>query len=179
MHPEALPIIETERLSLRPFTDDDAHFILHLLNSENWLKYIGNRQVIVPQQAINYLHNGPIRSYAEHGFGPYMVTLKADNEGIGLCGLIKRPPLSHPDLGFAFLPEYEGKGYAFEAAQSILNFGMNDLKIQTILAITTMYNIRSQNLIERLGLQFQNTLWMEGDNEELMLYSTDSEARSQ
>src|SRR5690348_11717563 len=97
-------ILETERLVLREFDLDDTPFIIELLNSPGWLKYIGDRHVKTDDDAKRYLQNGPMKSYADNGFGLCMVML-TDGTPVGMCGIINRADLEHPDIGFAFLPE--------------------------------------------------------------------------
>src|SRR5215213_5568163 len=127
-------ILETERLSLREFTLVDAKFIVELLNSPGWLQFIGDRYVKTEEKAESYLQNGPIKSYHENGFGLSMVELKENRTAIGMCGIIKRDSLETPDIGFAFLPQYEGKGYAFEIADATLSYAKNNLAIAKISA---------------------------------------------
>src|SRR5688572_21540231 len=114
--------LETQRLGLREFTRDDAVFIVELLNTPGWLQFIGDRNVKTKEQAIIYLENGPLKSYKENGFGSWMVELKEDKTPIGMCGILRRESLENPDIGFAFLPEYTGKGYAFEIASATLSY---------------------------------------------------------
>ena len=97
-------ILQTERLLLREFTEDDAAFIVELLNSPGWIQYIGDRNIKTEEQAREYLNNGPLKSYRQNGFGLYMVEKKDDHTPIGMCGIIKRDTLNNPDIGFAFLP---------------------------------------------------------------------------
>src|SRR5688572_6108430 len=115
-------IAETERLLITEFTFDDATFIQELVNTPSWIENIGDRNVKSEKDAKRYLENGPLKSYNEHGFGLYKVTLKETNLPIGMCGLIKRDMLEDVDIGFAFLPAYEGKGYGFESSSAVLNF---------------------------------------------------------
>src|SRR5687767_3229567 len=113
-------ILETERLRLREFTLNDTAFIIELLNSPGWLKYIGERNVKTEEQAINYLQNGPMKSYLENGYGLSMVEKKVDDTPIGMCGIIRRETLDNPDIGFAFLPGYEAQGHGYEIASAVL-----------------------------------------------------------
>ena len=106
-------ILETERLTLSEQTEDDASFICELMKSEGWLKYIGDRNIKSVEDARNYIVNGAMKSYRESGFGFYLVRLRESSIPIGISGLVKRDTLEYPDVGFAFLPEYEGKGYGF------------------------------------------------------------------
>ena len=147
-------ILETDRLILREFNTDDAAFILLLLNNPGWLRYIGDRNVKTMDDAKNYLLNGPMKSYYENGFGLSLVELKENHLPIGMCGLIKRETLEHVDIGFALLPEYAGKGYAYEIAAATMAHAETHLGITEIVAITTEDNEHSIRLLNKIGLAF-------------------------
>ncbi len=164
-------ILETERLNLREFTTDDTLFIIELLNSPGWIEFIGDRNIKTEEQAKQYLENGPIKSYSVNGYGLSLVELKESKIPIGMCGIIKRDNMEHPDIGFAFLPEFTGKGYAFEIANATLLFAKNELKLSKIMAITIPHNISSIKLLEKIGLQFIKPFSFPDDKEELMLFS--------
>lgn len=165
-------ILETDRLILREFTIYDARFIVDLLNSPGWLEFIGDRNVRTEEQADNYLLNVPLRSYHENGFGLYMVELKSGNTPAGMCGLLKRDYLESHDIGFAFLPEYTGKGYAFEVVSALISYAKQTLSIPTILAITLPGNTKSIRLLERVGLQFVRMVVPPQSQEELMVFGS-------
>jgi RimJ/RimL family protein N-acetyltransferase len=164
-------LLETDRLSINEFTLADVEFIIQLLNSPGWIKYIGDRGVKTTEDAINYLKSGPLKSYSQHGFGLYRVELKNENKPIGMCGLLKREALEFPDLGFAFLEEYEGAGYAMESASAILSFARQHLNISTLLAITLPDNAKSVRLLMSLGFEFVRNIIMPPDEKMLQLYS--------
>lgn len=161
-------ILETKRLRLREFNTHDTTFIIELLNSPGWIEYIGDRNVKTEQQAIEYLQNGPMKSYAQNGFGLSMVETK-QGEHIGMCGIIKRDTLENPDIGFAFLPQFTGKGYAYEIASATLLYALNNLKISKISAITLPHNERSIKLLEKIGMRLIKSFVSE-KNEELVLF---------
>ncbi|HSE31461.1 MAG TPA: GNAT family N-acetyltransferase [Pyrinomonadaceae bacterium] len=165
------PELETERLALREFVTDDAEFILELLNQPSFIQFIGDKGVRSVADAKKYIVTGPIESYQRHGFGLYLVELKDSKAPIGMCGLLKRESLPFVDLGFAFLPEYWGKGYAFEAASAVLDHAREVLTLKRILAITNPDNDASINLLARLGFQFQRMMTMSGDSDEVKLFS--------
>lgn len=165
-------ILKTDRLLFREFTFDDTDFIIALLNSPGWLKYIGDRNVKTRDQAIAYLENGPIKSFRDNGFGFGMVELRENMEPIGMCGVTKRDSLDHPDIGFAFLPEHTGKGYAFEIAKATFDHALQVWKIPVIQAITVPYNSASIRLLEKIGLHLEKKIRIPNDDEELLLYST-------
>src|SRR6516165_5142331 len=115
-------ILSTPHLILREFIPQDAGFILELVNSPGWLRYIGDRNIRTHRSAIEYIEQILIRSYSSHGYGLYLVLQKEGAIPVGMCGLLKRENLDDPDIGFAFLPRFTGKGYAFEIASGTLRY---------------------------------------------------------
>src|SRR5689334_20239774 len=106
-----MEILETERLVLREVDSaDDAEFILELLNSPGFIKYIGDRGVRTVEQSKDFIDGRLRKSYTDNGFGLYAVELTADGTPLGICGFVKRDGLDHADIGFAFLPQFEKKG---------------------------------------------------------------------
>ncbi|MFK7947649.1 MAG: GNAT family N-acetyltransferase [Saprospiraceae bacterium] len=162
-------IKETERLYLAEATTKDAVFMLALLNSEGWLEFIGDRNVRTETEAAKYLEERVIKAYTE-GFGMYNVILKSTGEILGMCGLVNRPTLEGIDIGFGFLPQYMGKGYALESAKAVMAFAKKDLELTEILGITTQSNIRSQKLLEKLGLTIVKNYTDKSDGSPMFLY---------
>jgi RimJ/RimL family protein N-acetyltransferase len=165
-------IFETERLIFREFEITDTDFILRLLNSPGWLEFIGDRNVKTMEAAQDYLREGPIKSYNTNGFGLWLVSLKIDRSPIGMCGLIRREGLEDVDIGFAFLPEYTGYGYAFEIASATMDYARISLRLGRILAITNPDNIRSIKLLKKIGLRFTKNIRLTENAEELMLFDS-------
>lgn len=162
--------IETERLELREYTLSDAPFIYKLMNSEGWLKNIGDRNIKNIEDAEAYMSKNYLSSYEKHGFGPFLVSLKETGEPIGSSGLYKRNNLEYPDVGFAFLSEFANKGYAYESAQAVMNYASKKLNLETIVGITLPENLSSIKLLKKLGLSEIGTYKYE-DGEELLLFS--------
>ena len=163
-------LLSTERLVLSKLSVDDAPFMLRLVNEPSFLEYIGDRGVRNLEDARNYIINGPMKSYEDNGFGLYLIRLK-NGIPIGTCGLLKRETLDDPDIGFAFLPEYTGKGYAYESAAAVMEYGKATLKLQRIVAITSMHNERSEKLLAKLGLKFEKLIKYGHDGEETKYFS--------
>lgn len=168
-----MTIIETKRLTLRLQTTDDVSFILELMNEPSWLEFIGDRGVRTVEDAHEYIVNGAIRTYEQFGFCFYLVERKEDQSPIGICGFVKRESLEDVDIGFAFLPKYWGKGYAYEAASATLAYGLNTLGLNRIVAITTQENHASAKLLEKIGLKFERVVQFSNDAEKLRLFSFD------
>jgi len=162
--------IETERLQLREFTLADAPYMLRQLNEPSFIENIADRGVRTLQQAEMYLQNGAITSYEKSGFGFWAVIEKTSGQTIGMCGLVKRDKLPDVDLGYSFLPEYFGNGYAFEAAQACLHVAKQQYQLQTLLAIVNVENTASRNLLEKLGFHYERMMAMYDNEPELCVY---------
>lgn len=163
-------VTETERLNLCRFAAEDAEFILKLVNEPAWLRFIGDRGVHSLDDAQQYIRNGPMRSYERSGFGLYLVRLKDGKIPLGMCGLLKREGLEDVDLGFAFLPEFWGKGYAFEAAAAVMAMGRALHGLKKIAAIVSPDNDSSKKLLRKLGFTFEKMVKLPGEALEIELY---------
>ncbi len=145
-------ILLTERLRLRWFADEDAAWLQRLLNDADWLANIGDRGVRTEAAARSYVRDRLRAGCWQQGFGFWMVERRADGERLGMCGLTHREGLPEPDLGFAFLPEFRGQGYAIEAARGCLRYADEVLELDRVLAITAPHNSRSAMLLTKLGM---------------------------
>ena len=161
--------LDTEHLTIRELCLDDAEFILLLLNEPSFIRFIGDKGVRTLDDAQQYIRTGPLASYEKNGFGLYLVQLKSDETPIGMCGLLKRETLADVDIGFAFLPAFWNKGYAFESASAIMVYAKNVLKLPRIVAITDKDNDPSAKLLEKIGLRFDRIITL-SPNEELKLF---------
>ena len=164
------PTYETERLIIRPTTTEDAAFIYELMNSEGWLKYIGDRGIKSVEHAKNYILEKMRPQQERLGYSNNTVIRKLDGAKMGSCGLYDREGLEGVDIGFSFLPQFGKKGYAFEAATKIKTLALNEFGLTQINAITTPANINSQKLLEKLGLQYVKMIRLPNDPEEWMFY---------
>ena len=166
-------VFESERLTLVKFTKDDAPFFYDLANDPDWIKYIGNRNIKTIIDAEEYLNKNIIPSYEKFGFGFYTVRLKEENTPIGMCGLIKRDWMDYVEIGYAFLPQYRGKGYAIESSIATKKYAKEKLKIDLLAAITDVENERSGNLLNRLGFKFSKLISYPGEDKKCKLYLED------
>lgn len=155
--------LETERLLIRRFALSDASFILKLLNQQSFIDNIRDSNVRTLTDAENYLAKSCFASYEKNGFGLSCVCLQ-DGTPIGMNGLIKRDTIPDIDIGFAFLDQYMGRGYAFESSLAVMAEGFRKLNLKQIAAITSPKNHSSINLLEKLGFTFEKTIEItEGD----------------
>lgn len=164
---------ETERLFIRPMSLDDGEFIFDLYNRPKFIQFIGDRHIKTVADAENYIKDKFLPQFERLGYGNYLVLTKEGNHKIGGVGIFEREGLDVVDIGFSLLDEFEGKGYAYEAALKVKSIGMDDFGLKKISAITSKDNFSSQKLIEKLGLKFQKHVVLPGEEEELRYYETE------
>jgi ribosomal-protein-alanine N-acetyltransferase len=166
-----MQVLETARLRLRWLTPEDAPFILKLLNDPLFIRFVGDKGIRTVEGARDYLVNGPLASYAKHGFGLFHASLKATAEPIGMCGLLKREVLDDVDIGFAYLPQFGGFGYATEAALGTMQYGQTVLGLKRIVAITAPDNEASQNVLRKIGLRHEKTIKLPAYKDDSFLFT--------
>ncbi len=157
-------------------TQDDAPFILRLLNEPSFLQFIGDKGVRNLEDARRYIASGPMASYARFGFGLYLVADKVTGEAAGMCGLIRRDTLQDVDLGFGFVPEFWSRGYAREASELVLQQAWDTFNLQRVVAVTATDNASSIGLLQRLGFRYLKAVRLLDDDELLSLYALDRPA---
>lgn len=165
-------VLQTERLRVRHMTEGDAAFMLGLLNDPAWHRYIGDRGIRTLEGARDYILTGPMEMVARLGFGFYVVERREDGQPIGVCGLAKRDFLDDVDIGYAFLPQYGGQGYAIEAARGVLAHA-KELGLKRLVATVLPDNSASIRVLEKLGLRFERMIEAPGTARELQLFAMD------
>ncbi len=168
-----LKTFQTERLTLRPMSEKDADFILELLNDPSFIRFIGDRKIRTIEGAKGYITNGPVASYAQNGFGLYLVELKETGKSMGMCGLIRRSTLKDVDIGYAFLPKFWSRGYAFEAAREMKRYAREELQLKRLVAVVDPENPASIRLLEKLDMKFEKMVRLAPDDIELKLFAVD------
>lgn len=164
-------IAETPRLCIRHLTAADAAFTCQLLNDPAFITHIADRGVRTELDAMHYLAEGPIKSYQQHGYGLFLVEDNANHIPLGFCGLLYRDYLQETDIGFAFMPQFRGQGYAYEAAAAVMHFGYAKLKLKRIVGLTSAGNMASVKILQRLGLRFEKMVQMQPSAEYVQLYA--------
>jgi ribosomal-protein-alanine N-acetyltransferase len=166
-----LKTFETDRLILKPTTVADAEFIRSLYNSPKWIKFIGDRQLNTVKDAENYIQTKLMPQMERLGYGTYTIIRKSDGEKVGSCGLYDREGVNGIDIGFALLPDFEKKGYAFESVNYLKEIGFSDFKLKQISGITSKKNKASQDLLIKIGLKFEKTIILPNETEEILLFT--------
>lgn len=164
---------ETERLIIQPTSTRDAEFILELLNSPKYIQFVGDKNLKNTEDAEKYINDRMITQLERLGYSNYTVLRKSDNITIGCVGLYDREGVDGIDIGYSFLPEFEGKGYAFEAAVELKRAAKEEFNLKDLNAITVQENRGSRKLLEKLGFEFKEIIHIPNDPNELMLYILD------
>lgn len=166
--------IQTQRLQLSeldPGSEADAQAMLALLNDPGFIAGIGDRGVRTPAQAADYLREWQGAQYRTLGFGHYAIRLREGGDFIGTAGLIQRKDLSLPDLGYALLGAYRGRGYAEEAARGVMAHARDVLGLPALCAIVSPDNAASVGLLEKLGLRREGEYVIAPEREPLAYYT--------
>lgn len=166
------PIL-TERLIIREATLQDAPFVLRLLNEPSWLRFIGDRGVKTLGDAEKYIAERFIALYRKFGFGFYVVERRDAPGAIGISGLVKRDTLDDVDLGFAFLPEAWGAGYAYESAAAVVDRAQTRLQLKRLVAISAVGNESAGRLLNKLGFEFERLIQVTPGADEVRLFVRD------
>jgi len=168
-----LKALKTPRLWLRPTGVEDAEFLYQLMNTPDWLRFIGDRKIYSVQAAHQYIIEKIQPQHQRLGFGGYTIYLRSSDIKVGVCGLYDRDGLQGVDIGFALLPEYMGQGYAWEAARCLKESAVAIFGLPRLLGVTRPDNQASQRLLERLGMQRSGLIQLSPADSPLWLYVLD------
>lgn len=147
-------IIETERLILKQFCEDDAKYLFELNNDPDVTKYTGDVAYTSLDEVYEFLKG--YDQYEKYGQGRLNVFNKQTGEYIGWCGLKFLEDSDQVDLGYRLLKRHWGKGYATEASIACLDYGFNTLNLQKIVGTAMKENIASINVFKKLGLKYSH-----------------------
>jgi len=150
--------LETERLIMRPIIPDDAED-MYLLNLDpDVVRYTGDIAFTSVEDSFQFYSK--YDDYARHKMGRFSTFLKEGNVFIGWCGLKQLE--TDVDLGYRFMKEYWGKGYATESSVASLDYGFDEIGLDRIVAIAFKENVASYNIMKKLGMGFLKELDYEG-----------------
>ena len=166
-------VIETERLTLREVDEGDAAFVLELLNDPDFIRNVADRGVRTLEDARRYVAERFTAAYRRDGYGFWLVEPKDSGAPAGVCGLVKRDTLPGVDVGYAFLPAFRSKGYAFESASAVMAYARDVLGLRRIYAIVNPDNAVSIRVLEKLGLGFERMVSLSPDEPEVRLFTAD------
>ena len=165
MHLNTSISLETERIRLTTLSQSDAAFMHDLMNTPDWIEFIGDRKIVSINAAVEYIKT--VEANPEVNF--WLITEKQDNKPVGVITLIKKAYLEFPDIGFALLPAHYKRGFAHEGSKLILDLYFSNQQAKIILATSLRHNHRSISLLRKLGFLYQKEIFHEGNH--LSVYS--------
>lgn len=161
---------ETQRLFIRPTSEEDADLIFQLMNAPKFLKFVGDRRIYSIPDALKYIQTNMLPQLYNLGYSNYSLIEKISGDKIGICGIYDRDGLDGVEIGFGLLPKYEGSGYAYESSSRLIKAGFEEFEIQEIKAIVSKQNISSQRLLEKLGFEFNDLIKLPNEEVEVLQY---------
>ncbi|WP_131535846.1 GNAT family N-acetyltransferase [Pedobacter nototheniae] len=157
---------ETERLLLRELLPEDINGLLQLDSDPEVHQYLGQKTISTIEESsqnLNYIR----QQYIDNGIGRWAVIEKQTNQFIGWSGLklitdLTNGHINYYDLGYRFIKEYWGKGYATESAKASISYAFNQLNANEVYAIADIDNLASIKILEKLGLKRVNIFQYDG-----------------
>ena len=142
---------ETERLEHRAFTMDDADAFFALNSNSDVMRFTGEPVLPSLDAAKQAIAHYP--DFDVVGYGRWACVLKQSQTIIGFCGLKYLADLDAVDVGYRFLPQYRGRGFATEACTASLDFGFSTLRLDEIIGLVRPENVASIRVLEKAGMQ--------------------------
>jgi RimJ/RimL family protein N-acetyltransferase len=136
-------------MTIREAREGDLEFLQRITQTPGWLANIGPRGTETREGALAYLERSFLTPYREYGYGLWVV--EVEGLAVGLSGIVRRPAAPNPDLGYALLPEFEGRGYATQAGARVLEWARNRGEWTCLDAYTAVGNEASDAVLRRLG----------------------------
>ncbi|KAJ5546757.1 hypothetical protein N7494_004342 [Penicillium frequentans] len=167
-------VITTPRLRITPLDPtNEAHctFLAHLWNTDLFFRSCGRTSVLDTRSASDFITTRVLADYARNKHGMFLVSLQEQDPmslqpiPIGTVSLLKgAPPNRHylaPDIGYAILPEMNGKGYATEAAKELIEWAKAELGITGVFGFCDARNLHSRRVLEKIGMEFRGIAALE------------------
>ena len=165
-----MAVLETERLILRRINLDDKEVLFKMDSDPEVQKYTGDRLIQSVEEIETRIKEISLKDYETYGYGRMAVILKDTNQLIGWSGLKYLPEFDQIDLGYRFMPEHWGKGYATESSLALLEYGFNVLNLDEIIAIAEPEHKASIRVMEKVGMNFQKQAPYEEGGEDAVWY---------
>ena len=143
-----IPRLETDRLWLRSWTVNDLDGLCQIFSTESNARFIGGK--MERWQCYQYLL-ATIGHWCVSGWGKFAIEEKNSGSFVGFCGPTYADGWPEPEISYSLVPDYQGKGYAFEALKRCLLFVYDELGWKTAVCQIDKDNPSSQKVSEKLG----------------------------
>ena len=148
-----VPTLATPRLTLRPFTEDDAEPLHRILSDREVIRYLPNTEP-PPLDRVQSFVARQLKHWDEHGFGWWAIEPRARQELIGWSGLTFLPETGEVEVAYLLNKPVWGQGLATEAATTCVRYGFETVGLERIIALVHPENAASQRVIRKLGMSF-------------------------
>lgn len=154
-------ILETDRLLLKEYVEEDAEAFFKLNSDPEVLRFVPDQPSLNVEQARRILLDHPMADYRKYGFGRGACLLKSTGEQIGFAGLKYLEELGEIDLAYRLVRSHWGQGLATEAARASVRYGFDVLGLERIIGLVMPENIASVRVLENAGLHYVGavTFW--------------------
>ena len=156
-----MPILETRRLTLRPFQKDDVDLLAPLMADAEFMRfslgpYDREQTAAFIEKLIGWERAGMPSLFA--------LFTRAENAFVGYCGFYHHPPEDIPDveIGYRLHPGYWNRGLATEAARAVRDHGFRDLKLPRVISLVHPDNIQSRRVAEKNGMSVEKEIIFRG-----------------
>lgn len=156
-------MIQTSRLLLRPFLQDDLDFLIRLFQDRQVMEFSNGLRS--PEESEIWLENQIKSQNGINGYSHLAIQLRSNSELIGYCGIAELPIPDHQtemEIGYRLSPEFWDNGFATEAAIAVRDYAFNELSLARLVALVDPGNDRSIKVAQKLGMKFEKEIMMPG-----------------
>ncbi|WP_084456676.1 GNAT family N-acetyltransferase [Desulfogranum mediterraneum] len=152
----------TADITFRAMRKSDFKFVKNFLSKVETTRYLPLEKPYSESDAKAWF-NLRLDHWQKHNFGTFILSGKRPVEPVGYCGLEFVKESSFVDIRYGLIPSVWGKGYAFQAALAVLEYGFNDLELDKICGAVVPENLPSKSILEKLGFRPDITFDVYGD----------------
>ena len=149
-----MPILETPRLILRPFREEDLDLLAPLMANTGFMRF--SLGAFSREQTAGFLDK--VIGWERRGLpSQFAVIHRDENRLIGYCGFFHQQVdgADEIEIGYRLHPDYWNQGLATEAAQAVRDHGFADLKLSRVISLIHPGNLPSQRVAEKNGMQLE------------------------
>ena len=152
--------LETSRLRLQPCRIEDIERTHALWTEERVRRFLFDDRVVSEAEARSFI-DASLANFERHGYGLWLILARDTNHLVGFAGLLRLEE-DAPNLIYGIHPDFEGEGYATEAAGRVLRYALESLALSKVKADVDEPNVESVRVLEKLNMKRVNRALVEG-----------------